>query len=255
MKWFKHLSDLPQDEGISRYLDAAERDRVAAYGFLMFVLESIASRMDANKGHLVCSATYSITHWGRITYSHPNRVRKYLGLCEVIGWVHVGFDADTCEVSVPRMVEWRDEHTRKLGVTPEKIAQSRQEEIRKEKRENKGNPALSESFSKEQQRLGHSVTAGFDIFWSAYPKKVKRKPAKLIWQRVKPDTDVLVADIANRLENDAQWKSGFIPDPTTYLNGERWNDELTEAKNESHQKRPNEFGTKLAKIRERAGLD
>ena len=127
MKWFKHDSDLQRDEGVARYLDAAGKDRVTAYGFLMFVLEAIASRMDASVGHLVCSATYSIAHWGRITYSHPNRVRKYLGLCEVIGWVLVGFEGGTCRVSVPRMVELRDEWTRKSGVPPDKVAQSRAE--------------------------------------------------------------------------------------------------------------------------------
>ena len=49
MKWFKHYSDLPRDEGVSRYLDAAGKDRVTAYGFLMFLLEAIASRMDASE--------------------------------------------------------------------------------------------------------------------------------------------------------------------------------------------------------------
>ena len=104
MKWFKHLSDLPRDEGVSRYLDAAGKDRVVAYGFFMFVIEAIASRMDWEEGDLVCSATYSITHWGRITYCHPNRVRKYLELCKVIGWVHVEFKGGMCEVSAPKMV-------------------------------------------------------------------------------------------------------------------------------------------------------
>ncbi len=41
MKWFKHMSDLPRDEGVSRYLDAAGKDHVTAYGFLMFVFAAI----------------------------------------------------------------------------------------------------------------------------------------------------------------------------------------------------------------------
>jgi len=125
MRWFKHMTDLQRDEGVSRYLDAAGSDRVTAYGFLMCLLEAIASRMNATEGHLVCTATYSIPQWGRITYSHPNRVRKYLSLCEVIGWVHVEFEEGSCKVSVPRMVEWRDEYTRKSGHTPDKVAQRR----------------------------------------------------------------------------------------------------------------------------------
>lgn len=135
MKWFKHLSDLPRDEGVSRYLDEAGKERVIAYGFLMFVLEAISSRMESKEGHIVCSATYSIPQWQRITYCHPNRVRKYLHMCEVIGWVQVEFEGSSCKVDVPRMVQWRDEYTRKSGHAPDKVAQSREEQNRLEQRE------------------------------------------------------------------------------------------------------------------------
>ncbi len=152
MKWFKHQTDLSMDEGVSRYLDeAGPRNRLTAYGFLMLLHEVIASRMNAAEGHLVCTATYSITQWGRITNSHPNRVRKYLGLCGVIEWVQVEFEGSSCRVSIPRMVEWRDETTRKSGVLPEQVAQSRGEETRKDKRESRHDDALSESFQKKSQ--------------------------------------------------------------------------------------------------------
>ncbi len=127
MKWFKHMSDLPRDEGVSRYLDAAGRDRVTAYGFLIFLLEAIASRMLVQEGDLICSATYSIPQWGRITHSHPNRVRKYLGMCEVIGWVLVEYEGGMCKVSAPKMVQWRDDTTRKSGITPDQVGQKRKE--------------------------------------------------------------------------------------------------------------------------------
>ena len=66
----------------------------------------------------------------------------------------------------------------------------------------------------------------FEEFWKVYPRKFTKKTALEIWSRKKPDAELLIADVRNRLENDAQWKDGFIPHPTTYLNGERWNDEL-----------------------------
>ena len=66
----------------------------------------------------------------------------------------------------------------------------------------------------------------FDRWWAQYPKKVGKKPALAIWNRIKPDADILIADAVNRAENDSQWRDGFIPNPTTYLNQERWNDEL-----------------------------
>ena len=36
--------------------------------------------------------------------------------------------------------------------------------------------------------------------------------------------DVLIADVLNRQKKDRRWGAGYIPDPTTYLNQERWDD-------------------------------
>lgn len=161
MLWFKHYSDLSKDEDVSRFLDAAGKDRVTAYGFLMFVLEAIASRMNAAEGHLVCTATYSIRQWGRITYSHANRVTKYLRMCEVIGWVHVEFEGSSCKVTIPRMVEWRDEYTRRSGHTPDKVAQSRADKSKEEKRESDGDDPLSDGLAGEN--AGRSPPHDFTV--------------------------------------------------------------------------------------------
>ncbi len=68
---------------------------------------------------------------------------------------------------------------------------------------------------------------GFTAWWKAYPKKSAKKKALQIWNRIKPDAAKLLADVLNRNKNDHKWVSGFPPEPTTYLNQERWNDEVT----------------------------
>jgi hypothetical protein len=35
-----------------------------------------------------------------------------------------------------------------------------------------------------------------------------------------------VQDVLNRIDGDKRWLAGYIPDPTTYLNQERWDDEM-----------------------------
>ncbi len=92
------------------------------------------------------------------------------------------------------------------------------------------------------QKKGHQVTE-FQRFWSVYPKKVKKKPALDLWKRKKPDADVLIADVRNRLQNDERWRGGFVPDPTTYLSQERWDDEITKA--ESATQTPADLATQL----------
>ena len=89
---------------------------------------------------------------------------------------------------------------------------------------------------KDNRAFGALCAKEFERWWLIYPKKVKKKTAKATWMIKKPDADLLIADVENRQAHDGQWKRGFIPHPTTYLNGERWNDELTEERHEENNR-------------------
>jgi len=71
---------------------------------------------------------------------------------------------------------------------------------------------------------------GFDAFWAAYPRKVGRGAALLLWQHLKPD-DALQARILAALAQQRaseQWLTEggrFIPHPRTWLSQGRWDDE------------------------------
>jgi len=49
-----------------------------------------------------------------------------------------------------------------------------------------------------------------------------------VWKLRNLDTlsDRIFADTCKRISDDAQWRRGFIPHPTTYINGDRWEDAL-----------------------------
>ncbi len=68
----------------------------------------------------------------------------------------------------------------------------------------------------------------FDEFWAEYPKKINPKKSLEIWKRKRLDerADELIEDVRHRKKNHKRWLEGFIPDPTTYLNQERWQDEI-----------------------------
>jgi len=68
----------------------------------------------------------------------------------------------------------------------------------------------------------------FDEFWSVYPVKVKKKEAKKLWNKFKLDSiaEQIINDVKNRVSKDRSWSDGFTPHPTTYINNERWNDEI-----------------------------
>lgn len=86
-----------------------------------------------------------------------------------------------------------------------------------------------EDKNKPRARASQSATADrFEEFWSAYPKKVKRKDAVAKWKsrRLDGKADEIIADVERRKRQDARWLRGFAPDPTTYINGSRWEDEI-----------------------------
>lgn len=71
--------------------------------------------------------------------------------------------------------------------------------------------------------------AQFQAFWTKYPRKEGRKNALAKWKRLNPDPELFASIMAglDRALRSEQWRRGVIPHPTTWLNGERWEDELT----------------------------
>lgn len=75
------------------------------------------------------------------------------------------------------------------------------------------------------------MQADFDAFWTAYPKKVDKAKARKVWDKLHPDEALLrcMLNAVKAWKRSEQWtKDGgqFIPNPTTWLNGRRWEDEL-----------------------------
>lgn len=75
----------------------------------------------------------------------------------------------------------------------------------------------------EQPTIKQSKDQGFDDFWSAYPKKVNKKNARAAWRKLDTQHKKLATkDCKTRYK---ETERQFIPNPASYLNGERWEDE------------------------------
>lgn len=67
----------------------------------------------------------------------------------------------------------------------------------------------------------------FEKFWASYPLKVGKAAAKRLWDRKKLGDQLLgILSGIEKYRNSKQWREGFIPNPMTFLNQERWNDEI-----------------------------
>lgn len=75
---------------------------------------------------------------------------------------------------------------------------------------------------------------GFASFWQAYPRRVDKAKAHRIWTRqLKPDLELTKKILAavTLQANSHDWKKEkgkYVPYPTTYLNGCRWEDEISQ---------------------------
>jgi len=75
----------------------------------------------------------------------------------------------------------------------------------------------------------------FDSFWMNYPKKIGKGAAEKAWKKYNPPIAIVLTAIESQKKTD-QWskdKGQFIPNPATWINQKRWEDEVGEIKNVS----------------------
>ena len=81
----------------------------------------------------------------------------------------------------------------------------------------------------------------FDRFWALYPNKTGKKKARESWEKLKPSEE-LTETILNAVSKQKLWpkwqKDGgqYIPNPATWLNQGRWEDEPPEGGEDPYAK-------------------
>jgi hypothetical protein len=80
--------------------------------------------------------------------------------------------------------------------------------------------------------------AGFEDFKNLYPVRKNWYKAKEIWIKKKcyKLKDKIIDHVKNSIQRDVDWKKGIIPHPTTYLNQQRWDDEIKTQEAQGFQK-------------------
>jgi hypothetical protein len=73
----------------------------------------------------------------------------------------------------------------------------------------------------------NDVSGDFIKFWSAYPKKVGKDAALKAWNKKKPNIEEVLNALLWQVTSKQWQKEGgqFIPNPSTYINQGRWQDE------------------------------
>lgn len=93
------------------------------------------------------------------------------------------------------------------------------------------NPPSSPSPITPPRCISHAQEQRFSQFWAAYPRKVGKQTAKKAWSRLNPDGELtkVILQAVRTQKGSRQWRENngqFIPNPATWLNQGRWEDEL-----------------------------
>ncbi|RME56845.1 hypothetical protein D6779_09920 [Candidatus Parcubacteria bacterium] len=86
----------------------------------------------------------------------------------------------------------------------------------------------NKGLNKKQKNVGNNRSTRFNDWWSVYPKKVGKKACLAKWKSRNLDeiADRLIDDVTRRISQDRRWIEGYIPNPLTYINQDRWEDEI-----------------------------
>ncbi len=85
----------------------------------------------------------------------------------------------------------------------------------------------SDSKAERKTKLNKPITANFNEFWSAYPKKMAKANAERAWDKIRPDLQLVLTALSwqTKLEDWTKENGKFVPFPATYLNSRRYEDE------------------------------
>ena len=103
-------------------------------------------------------------------------------------------------------------------------------EERERSKEKEDTHSLKEGKERPRTRECDHTKERFDRFWKAYPKKVGKQAAYKTWSKINPSGD-LTEEIIRAVEKQKTWRQWqrdngqYIPNPTTWLNQGRWEDE------------------------------
>lgn len=124
-----------------------------------------------------------------------------------------------------------------------KANQSEPKRPNKEKEEDKEKDNDKDEEIKAASPPARAKGSDFDLFWQAYPKKVGKEAARKAFSRVKAPLESLLPAI-ERQKCGNQWTTEngrFIPNPATWLNQGRWEDEIVQTP-AGYTWKPNAYG-------------
>lgn len=216
--WLKFEKSTPDKPEVFAIASALKLDPDAVVGKLIRVWSWFDTHTTDGNGRGVTS-----TLLDRIS-----GVTGFVAAMESVGWVEITSDG----VRLPNFDRHTGETAKGRALTAKRVANYKRRANAKSNddtvtsalpREEK----RREEEQKQEQKHVQRAAARFAEFWSAYPVKKGKAAAEKAWRskRCDPIADQIIAHVQLMTALDDDWRRGFVPHGSTYVNGERWNDE------------------------------
>ena len=97
--------------------------------------------------------------------------------------------------------------------------------------------------------------AMFDRFWDLYPKKQSKKQSQSMFEKIdfeKHDFEKILQSLVAQTQSWDWKKNGgeFVPLASTWLNGEKWNDEIRQKPSNAGNYQPQQSSTRMSEIQD-----
>jgi len=79
---------------------------------------------------------------------------------------------------------------------------------------------------RKKESKNKEINKDFEKFWKSYPKKVGKKKVQDKFDANNFPIDLIIKNIELQKKSDQWQNQQYIPNPETYLNQERWTDEV-----------------------------
>ncbi len=219
--YFSHDANARNDLKISAMIS---KYGMAGYGQYWIIIEVLRE----SSSFEIEQKQYTIDALAKQMQCTPDQVQSFIDAC-INDYALLKSDGEKI---------WSESLKRRMGIKNEIIEKRRQAAISRwssasaMQKQCKSN-AIKVNESKVKEKKINKIKEhiyGFDSFWSVYPNKKGKGQAERVWAKIKPDQeliDKILRAISWQREQDQWTKDGgkYIPHPTTWLNGRRWEDE------------------------------
>ncbi len=135
MKWFKHMANAGDDDFIE-WLE--EEYGFEGYGRWWRIIETIAKSMDKNRDDP--SAEHTWKKWQTKLRGKRSQLLGYLLAMQLRGKIEVEYNEEVLKITCSKVLEMRDEYSRKSGHTPIATPDNVAPDTEKEKEKERKNP-------------------------------------------------------------------------------------------------------------------